>query len=136
MLTLSSAAAGYSKGEKLLMEKKALLYEGKAKQIYAAEDERYFIMTYKDEATAFDGAKKGIIEDKGIINNRISCLLFKMLEEAGIKTHLVKQLDERNVLVKRMKMGAGRGSDQKCHRRQPGHKAGDRGRAYASDAHY
>jgi phosphoribosylaminoimidazole-succinocarboxamide synthase len=86
------------------MEKKELLYEGKAKEIYAAEDQRYFIMTYKDEATAFDGKKKGIIEKKGIINNRISCLLFKMLEEKGIKTHLVKQIDERNVLVKRMKM--------------------------------
>ncbi len=104
MLTISSAAVGCSKGEKLFMEKKALLYEGKAKQIYATEDERYFIMTYKDEATAFDGAKKGIIADKGIINNRISCLLFKMLETQGIRTHLVEQLDDRNVLVRRMKM--------------------------------
>lgn len=86
------------------MEKKELLYEGKAKKIYAAEDQRYFIMTYKDEATAFDGKKKGIIENKGIMNNRISCLLFKMLEDKGIKTHLVEQIDERNVLVKRMKM--------------------------------
>lgn len=86
------------------MEKQELLYEGKAKQIYAASDERYFIMTYKDEATAFDGAKKGIIENKGIVNNRISCLLFKMLEEQGILTHLVEQIDERNVIVKRMQM--------------------------------
>ncbi|HNX28800.1 MAG TPA: phosphoribosylaminoimidazolesuccinocarboxamide synthase [Syntrophomonadaceae bacterium] len=86
------------------MEKKELLYEGKAKQIYAVDDDRCFIMTYKDEATAFDGAKKGIIENKGIVNNRISCLLFKMLEAKGIKTHLVKQLDERNVLVRRMQM--------------------------------
>lgn len=86
------------------MEKKELLYEGKAKKIYATEEQRYLIMAYKDEATAFDGKKKGIIENKGIINNRISCLLFKMLEEKGIKTHLVEQIDERNVLVKRMKM--------------------------------
>ncbi len=86
------------------MEKREKLYEGKAKQIYAAEDEGYFIMTYKDEATAFDGAKKGIIENKGIANNRISCLLFKMLEEKGIETHLVEQMDDRNVLVKGLNM--------------------------------
>lgn len=86
------------------MEKREKLYEGKAKQIYAVEDEGYFIMTYKDEATAFDGAKKGIIENKGIANNRISCLLFKMLEEKGIETHLVEQMDDRNVLVKGLNM--------------------------------
>ncbi len=86
------------------MEKKEKLYEGKAKQIYAVEDERYLIMTYKDEATAFDGAKKGIIENKGIVNNRVSCLLFKMLEERGIETHLVEQIDDRNVMVKRLNM--------------------------------
>lgn len=86
------------------MEKREKLYEGKAKQIYAVDDERYYIMTYKDEATAFDGTKKGIIENKGIVNNRISCLLFKMLEEKGIETHLLEQLDERNVLVKRLQM--------------------------------
>ncbi len=86
------------------MDKREMLYEGKAKQIYAVEDERYFIMTYKDEATAFDGAKKGIIKNKGIVNNRISCLLFKMLEEQGVETHLVNQIDERNVIVKRLQM--------------------------------
>ncbi|KUG03665.1 phosphoribosylaminoimidazole-succinocarboxamide synthase [hydrocarbon metagenome] len=86
------------------MEKKQKLYEGKAKQIYAVEDERYLIMTYKDEATAFDGAKKGIIENKGIVNNRVSCLLFKMLEEKGIETHLLEQIDDRNVMVKRLNM--------------------------------
>jgi phosphoribosylaminoimidazole-succinocarboxamide synthase len=63
-----------------------------------------FIMVYKDEATAFDGSKKGIIENKGIINNRISCLLFKLLEKEGIETHFIKQLDERQVLVKRLQM--------------------------------
>jgi phosphoribosylaminoimidazole-succinocarboxamide synthase len=61
-------------------------------------------MTYKDEATAFDGAKKGIIKNKGIVNNRVSCLLFKLLESKGIATHLVEQIDERNVLVRKMRM--------------------------------
>jgi len=86
------------------MEKRELLYEGKAKQIYAVDDERCFMMTYKDEATAFDGAKKGIIANKGIVNNRVSWLLFKMLEEKGIETHLVEQIDERNVVIKRLDM--------------------------------
>lgn len=86
------------------MERKEMIYEGKAKQIYALDDPNCVMMTYKDEATAFDGAKKGIIENKGIVNNRISCLLFKMLETKGIETHLVEQVDARNVIVKRMKM--------------------------------
>lgn len=81
-----------------------MLYEGKAKRIYATEDPNLLVMTYKDEATAFDGAKKGVIDQKGIINNRVSCLLFKLLEKNGVGTHLVQQLDERNVLVKRMQM--------------------------------
>jgi phosphoribosylaminoimidazole-succinocarboxamide synthase len=86
------------------MEKREKIYEGKAKQIFALDDEAYLIMVYKDEATAFDGSKKGIIENKGIINNRISCLLFKLLEKEGIETHFIKQLDERQVLVKRLQM--------------------------------
>jgi len=81
-----------------------LLYEGKAKQIYATEDPNIVQMYYKDEATAFDGTKKGIIKDKGVVNNRVSCLLYQLLAEKGVPTHLVKQLDDRNVLVKKMKM--------------------------------
>lgn len=84
-----------------MMNKGEFLYEGKAKKIYASELDNQVIMTYKDEATAFDGKKKGIIENKGIVNNRVSCLLFKFLEQAGIETHLIKQIDERNVLVKK-----------------------------------
>jgi len=81
-----------------------MLYEGKAKRIYATEDPNLLVMNYKDEATAFDGAKKGIIASKGIVNNRVSCLLFNLLEKHGVATHLVKQLDERNVLVRRMEL--------------------------------
>lgn len=86
------------------MERGELLYEGKAKQIYATEDPNIVQMYYKDEATAFDGTKKGIIKDKGVVNNRVSCLLYQLLAEKGVPTHLVKQLDDRNVLVKKMKM--------------------------------
>lgn len=81
-----------------------MLYEGKAKIIYATEDPGLLVMKYKDEATALDGAKKGTIANKGLVNNRVSCLLFKLLEQHGVATHLVKQLDDRSVLVKRMQM--------------------------------
>lgn len=86
------------------MELGELLYEGKAKKIYSTSDPRLVVMNYKDEATAFDGTKKGIIKNKGIVNNRVSCLLFKLLEQNGIATHLVEQVDERSVIVRRMKM--------------------------------
>lgn len=76
------------------------LYEGKAKKVFASEDPDYVIIDYKDEATAFDGTKKGIIKNKGIVNNRISNLLFDYLEKAGIETHFVASLDERQTLVK------------------------------------
>jgi len=81
-----------------------LLYEGKGKRIYSTERDDEVIMFYKDEATAFDGAKKGIIKDKGIANNRISALLYTMLARHGIPTHLVKTLDERHVVVKKLEM--------------------------------
>jgi len=81
-----------------------MLYEGKAKQIYTTENEKEFLMKYKDDATAFDGLKKGVINNKGIVNNRVSNLLFKLLEKEGIETHLIKQIDDRNVLVKSLKI--------------------------------
>ncbi len=86
------------------MERGELLYEGKAKQIFATDNPNLVQMYYKDEATAFDGTKKGIIKDKGVVNNRVSCLLYQLLARNGVPTHLVEQLDERNVLVKKMKM--------------------------------
>lgn len=81
-----------------------LLYEGKAKQIYSTDNEKEFLMKYKDDATAFDGLKKGVIENKGVVNNRVSNLLFKLLEKEGIETHLIRQIDERNALVKNLKI--------------------------------
>lgn len=101
--TIFSDAVGWSKGD-AIVKILDMLYEGKAKRIYATEDPNLLVMNYKDEATAFDGAKKGIIASKGIVNNRVSCLLFNLLEKHGVATHLVKQLDERNVLVRRMEM--------------------------------
>lgn len=84
------------------MDKKEMLYEGKAKQIFAAENEDQLIVHFKDDATAFDGKKKGQISQKGIINNKISNFFFKLLEENDIKTHLIKELNERDSLVKKV----------------------------------
>ncbi|MCX5779861.1 MAG: phosphoribosylaminoimidazolesuccinocarboxamide synthase [Firmicutes bacterium] len=81
-----------------------LLYEGKAKQIYSTDNPQEVLIKYKDEATAFDGAKKGIIHNKGIVNNKVSNLLFGLLEKQGIETHLIRQIDERNVLVKHLQI--------------------------------
>jgi phosphoribosylaminoimidazole-succinocarboxamide synthase len=86
------------------MKSGELLYEGKAKQIYSTDNEQVVLMKYKDEATAFNGMKKGIIQNKGIVNNRVSNLLFKLLENEGIETHLIEQIDDRNVLVKKLEI--------------------------------
>jgi len=86
------------------MEKRDLIYEGKAKKVYATDDENLVVIEYKDEATAFDGAKKGTIESKGIVNNRVTSVLFKVLEDNGIPTHLVKVLDGRNMLAKKLQI--------------------------------
>jgi phosphoribosylaminoimidazole-succinocarboxamide synthase len=84
------------------MEKKEKLYEGKAKAIYTTDDPDTLIMHFKDEATAFDAKKKGVIKNKGVINNRVSSRLFKFLEEKQIKTHFVGELSEREMAVKRL----------------------------------
>jgi phosphoribosylaminoimidazole-succinocarboxamide synthase len=85
-------------------EKKEFIYEGKAKQVYTTTDENLVIIHYKDDATAGNGAKKGTIKDKGIMNNTITTLLFQMLEKNGIKTHLVKKLNDRDQLCQRVKI--------------------------------
>ena len=86
------------------MEKREQLYEGKAKKVYATDDPEKLIVAYKDDATAFNGKKKGTIAGKGIINNRMSNRLMGRLEKAGIPTHLVEELSERETLVKRVKI--------------------------------
>jgi phosphoribosylaminoimidazole-succinocarboxamide synthase len=75
-------------------------YEGKAKRVYATDDRDKYIVEFKDDATAFDGKKKGTIHDKGILNNRISAHFFEMLEKQGIPTHFEKLLSDREMLVK------------------------------------
>ena len=78
------------------------LYEGKAKQVVATEDPNRIIIHYKDDATAFNGLKKGTIVGKGVINNRMSNLLMQRLEKAGIPTHFVEELSDRETLVKKV----------------------------------
>lgn len=84
------------------MKKMEQLYEGKAKKVFATDDPNAYIVEYKDDATAFNGLKKGTIHDKGIMNNRISNHLMKMLEEKGVPTHLIHQLSDRETLVKKV----------------------------------
>ena len=84
------------------MEKRAQLYEGKAKKVYATDDNALVIVSYKDDATAFNGLKKGTIEGKGVINNKMSNFLMQILEKEGVKTHFVEELSDRDTLVKRV----------------------------------
>lgn len=86
------------------MSKKEMLYEGKAKVIFKTDKEDEVIVYYKDDATAFNGEKKCSIEDKGILNNTITCLIFDMLKENGIKTHLVEKLNDREQLCKKVEI--------------------------------
>ncbi|WP_427042799.1 phosphoribosylaminoimidazolesuccinocarboxamide synthase [Fusobacterium sp. SB021] len=86
------------------MEKRELIYEGKAKQVYASDKENLIIIHFKDDATAGNGAKKGTIVNKGAINNKITAKIFKMLGENGIKTHLVEVLNDRDQLCQKVKI--------------------------------
>lgn len=86
------------------MEKRELLYEGKAKKVYATDNEDYCIVSYKDDATAFNGLKKGTIHGKGVVNNKMSNYLFRLLEKNGIKTHFVEELNDRETLVKKVQI--------------------------------
>lgn len=82
------------------MEKKEMLYEGKAKKVYSTDIEGTYIVQYKDDATAFNGVKKGTIVGKGIVNNKMSNIIFQMLENKGIPTHYIEELSDRETLVK------------------------------------
>ena len=86
------------------MEKKELLYEGKAKKEYSTEDADVVIVDYKDDATAFNGLKKGTIAGKGVINNRMSNHVFGILEKEGVPTHLIKELSDRETAVKKVEI--------------------------------
>lgn len=84
------------------MEKTVQLYEGKAKKVFATENEEYVIVSYKDDATAFDGTKRGTIAGKGVVNNQMSNYLMQLLEKNGVPTHFVEELSERETVVKKV----------------------------------
>jgi len=86
------------------MEKLEMLYEGKAKKVYKTADADLYVVEYKDDATAFNGEKKGTILDKGVVNNKMSALLFQMLEEKGIPTHFERLINDREQIVKAVKI--------------------------------
>ena len=86
------------------MEKLNQLYEGKAKRVYATEDPELLIVSYKDDATAFNGLKKGTIAGKGVINNQMSNRLMARLADAGVPTHFVQELNDRETLVRRVQI--------------------------------
>ena len=84
------------------MQKLEQLYEGKAKKVFRTDDPELYIVDYKDDATAFNGLKKGTIQGKGAINNRVTNHLMKLLEKEGVPTHFVEELSDRETLVKRV----------------------------------
>lgn len=86
------------------MEKREMLYEGKAKRVYQTDDSDFYIVSYKDDATAFNGVKKGSIAGKGVINNRMTNIVFSYLASQGIETHLVRELNDRETLVKKVEI--------------------------------
>ncbi|MDK2883583.1 MULTISPECIES: phosphoribosylaminoimidazolesuccinocarboxamide synthase [Pseudothermotoga] len=80
--------------------KKEILYEGKAKKVFKTDNPEFFVIEYKDDATAFDGKKRGTINNKGVLNNKISAIFFELLQKHGIETHFVRLLSEREMLVR------------------------------------
>ncbi|MBR4401832.1 MAG: phosphoribosylaminoimidazolesuccinocarboxamide synthase [Synergistes sp.] len=86
------------------MTKKELIYEGKAKKLYTTEDPKYLIVEYKDSFTAFNGQKKATMSGKGILNNKISSHLFKLLADNGVESHFAGQIDDVHQLVRRVKI--------------------------------
>ena len=102
------------------MEKKELIYEGKAKKVYAMDDPDYCMVEYKDDATAFNGLKKGTIRGKGVVNNKMSNFMFKLLAEKGIETHFVKEISDRETIRNKAagslakKLGLEEGMELKC----------------------
>ncbi|MFH1791110.1 MAG: phosphoribosylaminoimidazolesuccinocarboxamide synthase [Candidatus Omnitrophota bacterium] len=86
------------------MKKLKMIYEGKAKKLFTTEDPELVIQEFKDDATAFDATKRGVIKGKGVVNNKISSELFGLLESKGVETHFVRLLNERDMLVKKLEI--------------------------------
>jgi len=93
-----------AKGDKKMAERKEQLYEGKAKKVYATDDPALYIVSYKDDATAFNGQKKGQIAGKGVVNNTMTNIIFQEIAKQGVPTHFVEQLSDRDTLVKAVKI--------------------------------
>ncbi|MDU4576051.1 MAG: phosphoribosylaminoimidazolesuccinocarboxamide synthase, partial [Negativicoccus succinicivorans] len=85
-----------------MMEKLEMMYEGKAKQVFKTDRDDEVIVRYKDDATAFNGAKKGTITDKGVLNNKITTFFFDLLAKNGVPTHFIERLDDREQRVKKL----------------------------------
>jgi len=86
------------------MEKRDMLYEGKAKRIFATDHPDQVLIEYKDDATAFNGEKKGTIDDKGVMNNEITSIIFEMLGTAGVDTHFLRKIDDRSQLCRKVEI--------------------------------
>ena len=86
------------------MKKLDMLYEGKAKKVFKTDAEDVYIVEYKDDATAFNGLKKGTITGKGVINNKMSNKLFRILESEGVPTHYIEELSDRETAVKKVEI--------------------------------
>ncbi len=86
------------------IEKKEQLYEGKAKKVFATNDPDYVIVDYKDDATAFNGEKKGTIRGKGVVNNKMTNYMLKLLEKEGVPTHFVEEISDRETVVKKVEI--------------------------------
>lgn len=86
------------------MKKLEQLYEGKAKRVYATDDQNFYLVEYKDDATAFNGLKKGTIDQKGVINNRVTNHLMQLLESKGVPTHYVQEVSPRETIVKKVQI--------------------------------
>ena len=84
------------------MEKREQLYEGKAKKVFATDDPELYIVSYKDDATALDGLKKGTVAGKGVVNNKMSNFLCRLLESRGVKTHYVETINDRDQVCPRI----------------------------------
>lgn len=106
-VSVSPGAEAYTTKERkgqLTMQKLEQLYEGKAKKVYKTEDPDVLIVDYKDDATAFNGIKKGTIMGKGVVNNRMTNHVFKILEEKGVPTHYIEELSDRETAVKKVQI--------------------------------
>lgn len=94
----------YGGGTEIKMEKLEQIYEGKAKKVFSTNDENCVIVEYKDDATAFNGLKKGTIAGKGVINNRVTNHMMRMLEKEGVPTHYVEEISDRETIVKKVEI--------------------------------